>query len=274
MVLHPVKRLFSISGFYTFFERCFAAGYSFEGEHHHFWEVVYCLNGTAGISADERIYYLRPGDIVIHRPYVHHTTWTEEISTDLMIFSFDLIGELPSELCGAFSCTEALKLRLNALYDQLKQCPTSTRCTGFLHQLDKNPDEYQRIANYCENCLLSLKKDGLQLGINQSKQAKDYERAIGVMRRNLSKNLSVEELARLCEMSASSLKNLFHRFNSMSVHEFYLHLKMQEAIRLLRMGRTVTETSEQLGFSNQSYFSTAFKRELKVSPGRYRELNI
>lgn len=269
-MLHPVKKSFSIGGFYTFFERTFDKDYFFEGEHHHFWEVAYCIDGIAGISADERVFFLHAGDLVVHRPYVHHTTWAETDSINIMIFSFDLIGELPRELCGAFSCNDELREKLEYLFYRLKSCEQSNKCTGFLHYLDHRPDEYQEITNYCENCLLSIKNGGLQLGLNQSKQAKEYERIIHVMRENLSKNLTVAELANICKLSPSSMKGLFRRFNSMSIHEFYLHLKMQEAVRLLRAGKTVTETAELLGFSNQSYFSTAFKREMKMLPGHYR----
>ena len=72
MMLHPVTRPLAISGFYSFFDYCCAKDYYFEGEHHHFWEVAYCLDRTVGISADEKIYRLHPGDLVVYRPYVHH----------------------------------------------------------------------------------------------------------------------------------------------------------------------------------------------------------
>ncbi len=273
-MLHPFKKLFNITGFYTFFERRFEAGYSFEGEHHHFWEVIYCLGGSAGISADDTVYYLQPGDVVIHRPYVHHTTWAEKETTQLMIFSFDINGDMPPEICGAFSCDAELREKFDSLYCRIKESGCDGKCTGFLHYLDRHPAQYQEIANLCENHLLSLRSNGMTLGKNLSKDAIAYEHIIRVMRENLSKNLSVEELASICGISSTSIKTLFRRFNSMSIHSYYLHLKMREAVRLLESGKTVTETAELLGFSSQSYFSTVFKREMKERPGFYRRNSV
>lgn len=271
VLFYPVERLLHICGFYTFFESYYAEDFYFEGEHHNFWEVVYCLGGTTGISADEKIYRLRPGDLAIHRPLVHHKLWSEESTrAHVLIFSFNGDGALLKGLGGAYSCDMELQKQWNDLFCRLKESGCRSSCTGFLQYLQKHPAELQAITNLCENNLLALKEQGLPLGYNQSKNALDYERIIQTMKRNLSNNLTVEELGLLCGLSASSMKKLFRHFNSMGIHEYFLHLKMKEAVRLLEEGKTVTETAELLGFSNQSYFSTAFKREMNEIPARFR----
>ena len=45
---------------------------------------------------------------------------------------------------------------------------------------------------------------------------------------------------------------------------------MTEAAGLLGSGLNVTEVADKLGFSSQSYFSTAFRRVMGVSPSAYR----
>ncbi|MBQ8894281.1 MAG: helix-turn-helix transcriptional regulator [Clostridia bacterium] len=270
-MLHSVIRPLSISGFYGFFDYRYAEDYYFEGEHHHFWEVAYCLSGTVGISADEKVYRLQPGDLVVYRPYVHHKLWAEGRSkVHLMTVSFDASGDALERLGGGYSCDPELQAQWNVLFCKLKESGCPQKITGFLHYLEKHPLEYQQITNLCENSLLALAERGLPLGKNQSKNAKDYERIVRVMKENLSLNLTVEELGQRCGLSASSMKKLFRHFNSMGIHEYYLHLKMNRAVQLLEEGKTVTETAELLGFSNQSYFSTVFKREMKEVPARFR----
>ena len=81
----------------------------------------------------------------------------------------------------------------------------------------------------------------------------------------------MDEIGMNCGLSVSTMKNLFRQFNSMGIHEYFLHLKIEEAVRLLGTGMTVGETAECLGFSNQSYFSTVFKRLTGESPGQFKK---
>ncbi|MBQ6823500.1 MAG: helix-turn-helix transcriptional regulator [Clostridia bacterium] len=271
-MLHPVIRPLRISGFYGFFDYIYEKDYFFEGEHHHFWEVAYCLSGTAGISADEKIYRLHPGDLVIYRPYVHHKLWSDgNAACHVMDVSFDAEGTLLDTLGGAYSCNASLQHDWHILHEMLVQSNCPKKITGYLHYLEAVPAEFQQVTNLFENNLLSLEKNGLPLGFNQSKTALNYEQIIRTMRCHLAEYLSVDELARECGLSVSSMKKLFRHYNSMGVHEYYLHLKMQEAVRLMKEGRTVTETAALLGFSNQSYFSTVFKKKWGLCPTYFKQ---
>ncbi len=269
-MFHKLEKTFSIDGFYTFFEYTYPQDYRYEGEHHQFWEIVYCLNGSVGVSADDKIFRLYPGDLMIHKPMVYHRFWAEDdTQPQVMVFSFDISGDLPQNVTGGFSCDEYLREQLEAIYKRIRNSNCKRSLTGFLHYLDKNVTEYQLIANLCENCLINLTDHGLPLGANNSKQAIAYQKIIHVMKTNISGNLSTEEIGELCQMSVSTMKALFRAYNSMGIHEYYLYLKIAESIKLLRSGHTVTETANLLGFSSQSYFSTVFKRRTGEAPGKY-----
>lgn len=271
-MLHPVNRTLYITGFYGFYDYVYAADYYFEGEHHHFWELAYCLSGTVGISADEKVYLLHPGDLVIYRPFVHHKLWSVgDACCHIMTISFEAEGTALDRIGGAYSCDASLQSDWNVLYSRLCAVNAPKKITGYLHYLDNRPEEYQQIANLCENNLLSLVHRGLPLGFNQSKNASNYERVVRYMKEHLSNSLTVDEISSGCGLSASSVKKLFRHYNSMGIHEYFLHLKMQESIRLLEQGKTVSETADLVGFINQSYFSTTFKRIVGCSPNSYRK---
>ncbi len=270
-MFHSLNRNFAINGFHTFFEFKYPENYQFEGEHHQFWEAVYCLDGDVGVSSDEKIFRLVPGDLMIHQPMVHHRFWAEnQTCPHVLVLSFEIEGAFPQNLTGGFSCDDFLRKQWEEIYRYIKKSGCKKSLTGFLHYLAQYPLEYQMIANLCENCFLSLPTHGLPLGINQSKKALDYKRIINVMKNNLSANLSTDEIGHICGVSVSTMKKLFRSFNSMGIHEYYLHLKISEAIQLLQSGRTVTETAAMLGFSSQSYFSTVFKRKTGENPGSFR----
>ncbi|MBQ9940468.1 MAG: helix-turn-helix transcriptional regulator [Clostridia bacterium] len=63
---------------------------------------------------------------------------------------------------------------------------------------------------------------------------------------------------------------MFGKYNGLGIHEYILKNKIFLAKQMLRDGFSVTETSDKLSFSSQNYFSTAFKREVGISPGKYK----
>ena len=90
------------------------------------------------------------------------------------------------------------------------------------------------------------------------------------MKDHCEEDLKLEDIAALCNLSASSLKKIFHRFSDMGVMKYFTYIKIRRAIALLEEGRSIADISERLSFSSQNYFTVVFKRETGVSPGVYR----
>ena len=83
-----MKHLVSIDTIHTFFKSDFKKDYVFGGERHNFWEIVFVLDGTVGITADADIYVLEKGQAVIHRPNEFHKIWSEfETNPTVIVFS-------------------------------------------------------------------------------------------------------------------------------------------------------------------------------------------
>ena len=184
IMYHPINRKIKIKGFHSFFNCTYDEGYFYNGEHHPFWEVVYCLGGVVGVSFDEKIYLLRKGDIVIYPPNVHHKLWSEEnTKIDVLVFSFEATGEGLKELGGAYSCDDFQRQGWDEIALNMHVCKEFKRTAGYLHYLEKDYYKYQTVANECENLLLLLKEHSFPLGHNKSKMALDYERIIQTMRK-------------------------------------------------------------------------------------------
>lgn len=56
----------------------------------------------------------------------------------------------------------------------------------------------------------------------------------------------------------------------MGVIHYFNHLKIMAATEMLKNGLTVKETATALGFANQNYFSTVFKRITWSAPTHYK----
>ena len=94
--------------------------------------------------------------------------------------------------------------------------------------------------------------------------------AVRVLEKNIDKSLTVSELAALCRMSEINLKKLFSRYAGVGVIAYFNRLKMTRAVAMLKSGMSAKETAAALGFANQNYFSTVFKRIHGVPPSFYK----
>ena len=85
------------------------------------------------------------------------------------------------------------------------------------------------------------------------------------------RSLSIAGLASELGVSYSMLNKLFNRRAGISPLKYRTHRKMEEARRLLsHTSLSIKEISIRLGYSNQLYFSSDFKRSCRVSPKGFR----
>lgn len=72
--------------------------------------------------------------------------------------------------------------------------------------------------------------------------------------------------------SKEYLSRLFKKKYSSGIYEYALTLRMERALALLQdRNLQIQEISERLGYSNNNYFSKAFKNYFNVSPSDYRD---
>ena len=98
-----------------------------------------------------------------------------------------------------------------------------------------------------------------------------YKKAINTLEEKIFSNISVEELARECNISTAQLKRVFSKYAGIGIHEYFLQIKILYAKKLLSGGMGVTEVAEKMSFSSQNYFSVVFKRKVGVSPLQYKK---
>ena len=98
---------------------------------------------------------------------------------------------------------------------------------------------------------------------------------IAYMKKQIKKGLTLEELARACNISVSSMENRFRSLYGMSPYRYFIKLRMEEAERLLaKTSYTVTEIAMRCGYENLFYFCNAFKKHCKMTPTEDRKLHL
>ena len=92
------------------------------------------------------------------------------------------------------------------------------------------------------------------------------------VRRHLSEPVSVEKMAGEFFLSRPHLSAKFKRETGMTLTDFILNEKTEEAKRLLRYSdKSQAAISVYLGFSSQGYFAKVFKKYAGCTPNEYRD---
>jgi len=123
---------------------------------------------------------------------------------------------------------------------------------------------YERIRGSGERQRMPLR---LRLG-------SEYPRltaAVALMEANVEDPLNVDELASMIAVSRRQLERLFHDYLGTTPSRYYLHLRFEQARRLLRRSdRSVTEIANTAGFAAASHFSTRYRDLFGCSPSAER----
>lgn len=96
-------------------------------------------------------------------------------------------------------------------------------------------------------------------------------RSVEFMKGHLGEPLTVATLAALVNLSRSHYTTLFRRVTGYAPLSYLNHLRMQQAVQLLNSTELpIKQISDQLGFSDQFYFSRAFSKMHNHSPSEHR----
>ena len=88
---------------------------------------------------------------------------------------------------------------------------------------------------------------------------------------HLSEPVDTGKMARAFHFSRPHLSRKFRLETGMTLTDFILRKKSEEAGRLLTYtDKSLTSVSEYLGFSSQSHFARVFKKYMGMTPAEYR----
>lgn len=107
------------------------------------------------------------------------------------------------------------------------------------------------------------------------KRAQYYaNEAVAFISQNYSRAITVEDMARRCNLDRSYFGKVFRDTLGQSPQEFLIQYRMEKAAELLKITELpVGEISRQVGYPNQLHFSRAFKNFYGISPRTYRQNN-
>ena len=110
-----------------------------------------------------------------------------------------------------------------------------------------------------------------EFGHGETSVRERINQSIQFMKGHLREPLNIATLAALVNLSRSHYTTLFQRVTGYAPLHYLNHLRMQRAVELLNStDLSIKQISEQLGFSDQFYFSRAFRKMHSHSPSEHR----
>ncbi|MDC7239954.1 MAG: response regulator [Spirochaetales bacterium] len=89
-----------------------------------------------------------------------------------------------------------------------------------------------------------------------------------------TENISLTQLSEQYSLSKEYLCKIFKKKYGMGIYQYLLQVRMEKAAELLQEDRLkIQEIAELLGFSDNNYFSKAFRKFYDTSPTRFRRQN-
>lgn len=281
-VVTPFRTAVHVRGIVSVHYFEFSRNWAFVGESHPFWEIVYVDKGEAEITAGERVFTVRAGTMVFHRPEEFHNIHANGVvAPNIVIFAFDCPSPAMEALNGKVLRAGNFEkdILAKALFEA-KNAYVSPLDDPWLKKLERRPGaalgSEQLVRIYLELLLLHVLRGGEGYMGRVTKAARQQtedslaEDVRGYLSANLYGSLRFDDVCRHFSQSRSGLKQLFHQKTGRGVMEYYRWLKIEEAKKLIREETyNFSGIAELLRFSSEAYFSRCFRGVTGMTPSEY-----
>jgi len=135
-----------------------------------------------------------------------------------------------------------------------------------LHSMNNNED----ITDWLSDNLKVLMNEVFSL--EAERHSASMLKAIGYMKRNFARKLSLEEVADHAGYSPAYFSRIFREDTGMAHSDYLNLLRVEKGKTLLHSTKLkMTEIGAMLGFSDQSHFTRTFKKLTGITPDQYRK---
>ncbi len=227
-------------------------------------EIILIYNGSGYIKTNDSTIQVKSKDLIIINPKtIHIETTNNELSffaiglAKLSIYSKEY-SKKGFAVINQLSNFEELLLIYKTIFNEINF---------------KNDDYQKIIINMLDTLLIMLKRylcnvennDISQFDSNIVSLIKNY------IDSNYSKNITLDDLAKLSNSSVSYICHLFKKKTNQSIIDYKITKQLQEAKNLIEItDMNINQISLFVGFSNQSYFNKLFKSYFNATPKQIR----
>ena len=246
---------------------------------HEFDKIVILISGKVDYTVEGTTYKLEPWDILLVRHHMIH-----KAAIDLSVPYERIIIYLDSAYVERFA-PEAGLMDCFAAAEKRRYCLMRPDAGGVerlkeaLERLEKTQGDELFGAQLLRGTMLvqllvlinriALSDNSREK--NTSESGGKIAPALSYINENLTRELSIDDMAAMCYMSRSYFMRLFKTQTGCTVHNYRRQKRLVLAARLIREGMSASAAAAECGFSDYSAFHRAFTKTFRVSPGKIKK---
>ena len=240
--------------------------------------VMFCLQGELHVRISLKEYTLRPDMFcVIITGMIFEVL---SISNDFRGFmiatrtNFMPVTEKTTQVMSFYKCMQSRHCFVLEEKEVMAFVGVYHSIKATLQELD-HPYRIPMLQSYVQILYyrmlpIVLKEEESRSKYSHTRQEEIFQRFIGEVEKHYRKERSVKFYADLLCISPKYLSTVIYKISQQLAGEWIDAYVILEAKTLLKSGRlTIQQISEQLNFSNQSFFGKFFKRCAGMSPKEY-----
>ncbi len=278
-ILHKMANIITIFKIATINYLEFDKDFSFSGESHNFWEMIYVDKGELTVVIRNKEIMLKQGEAFFIKPNEWHSEYSNhEIAPNVFIISFVCHSK-------AINFFKNKKVIIPARYhhfittimsETVESFDTSLSKTVFTAKKQKLIGGEQLIRINLEYLLIMLirteNKNEVKrpLLFDETVTNELTEKTLALLHASIYQRKSVNEICAEIGYSKAYLSKIFGDNTGHSLGSYMNKLKIDEAKKLLREDKyNITQISDLLAYSDPHYFSKVFRRLEGMSPREY-----
>lgn len=266
-----------IDGIYSVHYFEYTKDFSYSGQIHNFWEIVYADKQSIYITAGAEELLLPIGHLYIHKPNEFHNLRCDGVrAANSIIVSFDCdCPELTSIAGIVIAASAEEKTLLGAIIKEASAAFSTPLGRSYIRQLQKSGTGpfgcEQLIRIYLEQLLIFLIRGNRRTLPTQKPESNAL--LLGIceyLETQVAAPLRFSDIQAHFNVSASVIKKAFREHMDCGVMEYFTRLKIDAAKEMIRNGNwNFTQIAAMLSFNTPQYFTTVFRRVTGMTPSEY-----
>jgi len=242
-----------------------------EGDYERYYmnEIMYIVDGECVLTINGYTYIATSQNLVLvpkHASFSHRLTSKKKLTYFSVKLDAELFGQSLFEYLELTADNHVIAVPDgNKVYSIIESCVSN--CTDFYaYRLNLCSQLSQILSIYVEERLSERKKMPEDIDDH-------FEPVIDYMKKNLDKNIAINELSKIVHMPASTFNRKFLHTFGISPIRYYDNLRIQKVVELITHSDwPISKISHAIGIDNKYYFAKFFMKHMNVSPYEYMDI--
>ena len=251
--------------------------YAANCHYHDAYELFLFLNGKASMYYDDEYHPIAPGDLYIIPPEIPHgaacydskvydrlvVNVRKELLKELSTGQTDLSAFLQENTGGKIRVVNLNAKAQKRLIQMVEEMPQQEREEKFGSDIELNAKAALLLVELNRFISEYYEQNGTKT------RPKLVESIIDYVAEHLTEPITLEMLSNQLFISSKYISSVFHKSMGMTLREYIISKRVENAKKLLSEGKNVSEACELSGFGDYSNFIRTFTMIAGISPGKY-----